>query len=330
MSLFRGATPGRKPRLKILYVACPQILYNALTHTFQSQLLLRHLIRALTIAGRYDEATKALRLYRELWDKARETDAKEVAKEMRELRTRAMREEAGRGEGKVDVEKEETSTREKTVDAGSADSTTAETDAPYAVDIDSDALFIETVVFGTRLLCRYFGERAADAVDLAKRAKTVFDEAKGDSLRQDGGKIEADLERSLGAALGARARQGGLSLFPPQIRQSLSWYNVPFRRSGCRPSHQTTLASARAPPPRHFVGSSRSDESIHPRVPLARTAAGGRGARPGARSSPTRSKLEGSVASPRAVRLGAEGHEGRARGARDGDRARGEGPDRRR
>ncbi|KWU43678.1 protein prenylyltransferase [Rhodotorula sp. JG-1b] len=184
-----------------------EILYNALTHTFQSQLLLRHLIRALAIAGRYDEATKALRLYRELWDKARETDAKEVAKEMRELRARAMRDEAGRGEGKVDVEKEEGSTREKTVDADSADSTTAETDAPYAVDIDSDALFIETVVFGTRLLCRYFGERAADAVDLAKRAKTVFDEAKSDSLRQDGGKIEADLERSLGAALGARARQ---------------------------------------------------------------------------------------------------------------------------
>ncbi|GAA5966898.1 hypothetical protein JCM8115_006197 [Rhodotorula mucilaginosa] len=179
-----------------------EILYNALTHTFQSQLLLRHLIRALTIAGRYDEATKALRLYRELWDKARETDAREVAKEMRELRARAIREEVGRGEGKVEVEKEEGSTWEK----GGAESTT-ETDAPYAVDIDSDALFIETVVFGTRLLCRYFGERAADAVDLAKRARTVFDEAKGGSLRQDGGKIEADLERSLGAALGALARQ---------------------------------------------------------------------------------------------------------------------------
>ena len=219
---FLRCNSREKTPAQILYVACPQILYNALTHTFQSQLLLRHLIRALAIAGRYDEATKALRLYRELWDKARETDAKEVAKEMRELRARAMREEAGRGEGKVDVEKEEGSTREKTVDAGSADSTTAETHAPYAVDIDSDALFIETVVFGTRLLCRYFGERAADAVDLAKRAKTVFDEAKSDSLRQDGGKIEADLERSLGAALGARARQGGLSLFPPQIRQALS------------------------------------------------------------------------------------------------------------
>lgn len=211
---FCGALLEQNPA-QILHVPRTQILYNALTHTFQSQLLLRHLIRALTIAGRYDEATKALRLYRELWDKARETDAREVAKEMRELRARAIREEAGRGEGKVEVEKEG-STLEKVV-AESESASTSETDAPYAVDIDSDALFIGTVVFGTRLLCRYFGERAADAVDLAKRAKTVFDEAKGDSLRQDGGKIEADLERSLGAALGALARQGGISLVPSPI-----------------------------------------------------------------------------------------------------------------
>lgn len=214
VSFFCSALPKVDTRLKSFNAARTQILYNALTHTFQSQLLLRHLIRALTIAARYDEATKALRLYRELWDKARETDAREVAKEMRELRARAIREEVGRGEGKVEVEveKEEGSTREK----GGAESAT-ETDAPYAVDIDSDALFIETVVFGTRLLCRYFGERAADAVDLARRARTVFNEAKGGSLRQNGGKIEADLERSLGAALGALARQGGLSLVPSQI-----------------------------------------------------------------------------------------------------------------
>lgn len=216
VSFFCSALPKVDTRLKSFNAARTQILYNALTHTFQSQLLLRHLIRALTIAGRYDEATKALRLYRELWDKARETDAREVAKEMRELRARAIREEVGRGEGKVEVEKEEGSTWEK----GGAESTT-ETDAPYAVDIDSDALFIETVVFGTRLLCRYFGERAADAVDLAKRARTVFDEAKGGSLRQDGGKIEADLERSLGAALGALARQGEIFL-PPLLRSAVA------------------------------------------------------------------------------------------------------------
>ncbi|GAA5866685.1 hypothetical protein JCM3774_001957 [Rhodotorula dairenensis] len=184
-----------------------EILYNALTHTFQSHLLLRHLIRALTIAGRYDEATKALRLYRELWDKARETDAKEVALEMRELRSRAMREAAGAGKGSLSGEKDSSTTPpEKDTHAPDAESESTGLNEPFAVDIDSDAVFIETVVFGVRLLCRYFGERATDAVELAKRAKAVFDQEKDASLKKDGGKVEADLERSLGAALGALAR----------------------------------------------------------------------------------------------------------------------------
>lgn len=187
-----------------------QILYNALTHTFQSQLLLRHLIRALTIAGRYDEATKALRLYRELWDKARETDAKEVAKEMRELRSRAMQEATAPGDDtRVAGEKESVAaTQGKDSHTPDAGTDSIGLDEPFAVDMDSDAVFIETAVFGVRLLCRYFGDRAADAVELATRAKAVFDEGKDDSLKTEGGKIEADLERALGAALGALARQG--------------------------------------------------------------------------------------------------------------------------
>ncbi|GAA5979953.1 hypothetical protein JCM10908_001476 [Rhodotorula pacifica] len=184
-----------------------EILYNALTHTFQSQLLLRHLVRALTIAGRYDEATKALRLYRELWDKARETDAKEVAREMRELRSRAMREEASGG-GAGSRKEEEKVVLEKSEATTSADSTT-EFDEPYAVDIDSDALFLQTAVFGVRLLCRYFSDRAEEAVDLARRARAVLDEGKDAALRREEGgrsRIEADVERSLGAALEAYLR----------------------------------------------------------------------------------------------------------------------------
>ncbi|POY71986.1 hypothetical protein BMF94_4995 [Rhodotorula taiwanensis] len=170
-----------------------EILYNALTHTFQSQLLLRHLVRALTIVGRHEEAAKALRLYRELWDKARETDAKEVAKEMRELRTRAMREASG-------------GVAEKAIDEKVGSSADGAVDEPYAVDIDSDGDFVETVVFGVRLLCRYFDDRASEAVEIARRAKAICDDGKDERLKANTA-AQAAVERALGVALGALARQ---------------------------------------------------------------------------------------------------------------------------
>ncbi|GAA6000378.1 uncharacterized protein JCM10292_001484 [Rhodotorula paludigena] len=168
------------------------ILYAALSHTFQSHLLLRHLVRALSLLGRYDEAGKALRLYRELWDKARETDAKEVAREMRALREKARAQDEKRAEdGEKHGEKEQ-----KGRDGD---------DDPYASDIDSDGRFIETAVFGVRLLCRYLGgARAKEAVDLARRARAVLDEGRDEKLRGDK-EIEARVERALGVALSALA-----------------------------------------------------------------------------------------------------------------------------
>ncbi|GJN91859.1 hypothetical protein Rhopal_004884-T1 [Rhodotorula paludigena] len=152
------------------------ILYAALSHTFQSHLLLRHLVRALSVLGRYDEAGKALRLYRELWDKARETDAKEVAREMRALREKARAQDEKRAEdGEKHGEKEQ---KGRNGDDDDND--------PYASDIDSDGRFIETAVFGVRLLCRYLsGARAKEAVDLARRARAVLDEGRDEKLHGD-------------------------------------------------------------------------------------------------------------------------------------------------
>ncbi|BGP21877.1 microtubule-associated protein [Rhodotorula toruloides] len=170
-----------------------EILYNALTHTFQSQLLLRHLIRALTVAGRYDEAAKALALYRELWDKARETDAKEVAREMKKLRARASAQEVG-----------EKSEKEGLVNGhGEHDLDDAVDVDPYASDIDADAVFIDTLIYGVRLLCK-FVDRPKVAVELAKRAREVFDEGRDERLKEYK-VLEARIERTLGVALGALA-----------------------------------------------------------------------------------------------------------------------------
>ncbi|GAA6051308.1 hypothetical protein JCM3770_006804 [Rhodotorula araucariae] len=171
-----------------------EILYAALTHTFQSHLLLRHLVRALTIADRASEAAKALRLYRELWDKARETDAAEVAREMRVLRARA------RGEAEAGAEADGEKREKRALVRGDDE---AEDRGPYDEDIDSDAAFVDTALFGVRLLVRQVGE-PGEAVELARRARAVFDEGKDRQLRADK-EVEARIETALGVALGALA-----------------------------------------------------------------------------------------------------------------------------
>ncbi|GAA5851542.1 hypothetical protein JCM9279_006890 [Rhodotorula babjevae] len=195
-----------------------EILYSALSHTFQSHLLLRHLIRALSIAGRHLEAAKALRLYRDLWDKARETDAKEVAREMRVLRARAWKEAraaggAGEGEG---VEKEKERGVERSGDEDGRE------EGPYDSDIDSDRAFVDTALFGVRLLCRAQVGEPGEAVALARRARAVFDEARDEELRADK-EAEARIETALGVALGALAgKEASPERRPAQHEEALN------------------------------------------------------------------------------------------------------------
>ncbi|GAA6023866.1 hypothetical protein JCM11491_003297 [Sporobolomyces phaffii] len=144
-------------------------LYRALSHTFQSHRVLRYLVRALTVAARYDEAAKAVRLYRELWDKARETDAKRVAREMKHLRRRTRSGSEGDG------------------------------DDDEFDDLDTDRQFIETAAFGVRLACRYLDDPTL-AVDLAQRMHTVLGGGGDDALR-------GTVELSLGIAFASLAHK---------------------------------------------------------------------------------------------------------------------------
>ncbi|GAA5895475.1 hypothetical protein JCM5296_006778 [Sporobolomyces johnsonii] len=186
-----------------------EIMYNALTHTFQSQRLLRHLIRALAACDRHDEAAKTLRLYVELWDKSRETDAGEVAREMKLLRRKAEREgKAASGEW-VKVEAASGGDVEKAIVAsGSGLSLEADLGSDHEQermnhDIDSEVEFVQTVAFGVRLLCKHLDE-PKEALKLAQRMRAVFDEKRDEALV--GSKVEeARIERSLGIALGALA-----------------------------------------------------------------------------------------------------------------------------
>ncbi|KAK4058229.1 hypothetical protein OIO90_000968 [Microbotryomycetes sp. JL221] len=154
------------------------IMYNALTHTFQSHRLLRHLSRALVALGRHEEAGKALKLYFELFNKSKETDPTIVAREMRKFR------QAEHNNG----------------------STTMETDKDTRQDVESDAdsdyQFVETVTFAVRVFVKYLDEPDR-AVEMAKRAREIFDDEKSE-LKGDA-KLESKLERALGIALGAQA-----------------------------------------------------------------------------------------------------------------------------
>ncbi|KAK4054711.1 hypothetical protein OIV83_000635 [Microbotryomycetes sp. JL201] len=162
------------------------IMYNALTHTFQSHRLLRHLARALVALGRHDEAGKALRLYHELFNKSKETDPTVVAREMRKFRETEKRGETG-------------------ADAFAGEKQSAESKGQaeeFENDADTDRQFVETVAFAVRVFVKYLDDPAF-AVDMAKRARQLFDDERS-KLKGDA-KLESQLERTLGIALGARA-----------------------------------------------------------------------------------------------------------------------------
>ncbi|KAM0793005.1 hypothetical protein ACM66B_000498 [Microbotryomycetes sp. NB124-2] len=163
------------------------IMYNALTHTFQSHRLLRHVARALVALGRHEEAGKALRLYFELFNKSKETDPTVVAREMRKFR---------------DSEKK---------DQSDADTFAAEKDEADKVDgrgdelendADTDEQFVETIVFAVRVFVKYLDDPDF-AVEMAERARKLFDDEK--SALKGNAKLESKLERTIGIALGAKA-----------------------------------------------------------------------------------------------------------------------------
>ncbi|GAA5942233.1 uncharacterized protein JCM15063_002943 [Sporobolomyces koalae] len=180
-----------------------EILYNALTHTFQSHRLLRYLVRSLAIAERYREAHKALDLYVELWHKSKETDAKAVAREMKTLRAR------------------QTSVQDKTNKLDEKDQFEEKDvrDDDDEHDIDSDSDFIETGVIGVRILCRYLDEPKA-ALEIAKKLQEVV---KSGATVQKDDEVRGRVELALGIAWGClAAKEANPSERPSQHAAALS------------------------------------------------------------------------------------------------------------
>lgn len=186
-----------------------QTMYRALTHTFQSHRLLRHLTRALVALGRHAEAAKALKLYAELFDKARETDAVQVARELRHLHERAAREAKGGGTTAGDREKQaEADGQEGREGLGERD---GGEDEP--TDVDSDGEYVRTVCFAARVVTKYLGD-PEEGYRLAKRGREVFDEGKDAGLKED--KVaESKVEVALGLSLAALAAKGQSILLVP-------------------------------------------------------------------------------------------------------------------
>lgn len=174
-----------------------QIMYNALTHTFQSHRLLRHLARALVALGRHDEAGKAIRLYLDLFNKSKETDPEKVNRELRKYREPA---DGDRGEKGGFDEKSSKSGRSL-----NGDVTDEQGRRHTSTDTDHDAHFIETMSFGVRLFSKYLNDPAT-ALTLAKRGREVLD-ASEDSVKSEN-VLESRVERALGVALGSLTAKG--------------------------------------------------------------------------------------------------------------------------
>lgn len=235
-------------------------MYHALTHTFASHRLLRHLARGLVALGEYEEAGKALELYRELWEKSRETDPRKVARELRRFR----REGGSEGEKeKVEVEEEESEGED---------------------DFDDARQFVGVAVFAVRVFCRYLG-RPERGLIFARRAREELDKEEGDEGLKADKVLEGRVEEALGVAIGALAAKGALCFCLPDTETSRADASPRrTRTSRSQPPHPTLVTLDRPhPPPK----SARTQpkllaHALSSRVPTGRTPTGGSGAREGA------------------------------------------------
>ncbi|GAA6040757.1 hypothetical protein JCM8097_003283 [Rhodosporidiobolus ruineniae] len=202
-----------------------EILYNALSHTIQSQLLLRLLVHVLALSPSSlspsqrssprsstprQETIKVLRLYRQYGEKSRETDARRVAGEMRRLRLKAERgeldpEEKGEEKEKGGEEDEEEKERRERAE-----------DEKLDLDLDPTPLFVDTLLFGVRLLLHPSSsaalsvEEAKEALEVAQYAREALEQARerGEegTRGEEGERVEGMVEWALGVAEGAMAR----------------------------------------------------------------------------------------------------------------------------
>ncbi|GAA95304.1 uncharacterized protein L969DRAFT_292814 [Mixia osmundae IAM 14324] len=175
-----------------------ELMYRCTTHTFQSQRLLRYLIPLHIATREYPDARKALDLYVQLFEKAKETNMAEVAQELVESQQQGNR---GGSQRNGDAEDDD----QEGSEASQAEDGQAEPKAPAGhgeTDFDTDEQFIDTVLLGMRLLCKYLEDPDAALAHSRIALKTLAD---SDALT-DRQRIEARLQRMIGIATAAKAR----------------------------------------------------------------------------------------------------------------------------
>lgn len=130
------------------------ILWWATRYTFHSQRIMRHLSRLLLAYGNYLEAKRTFLLYVELVVKGRQTSAGDVSLQLKRRPTDLPAEHP-----EVIAEEEE-----------------AEEERGAGGDSDDDVTFLNMLVFGIRMLCRYGNE---DDIGEAKRILNIALEVMG-------------------------------------------------------------------------------------------------------------------------------------------------------
>lgn len=183
------------------------ILYTLSRFTFHSQRVSRLLFHVLVAAENYEEAKKALELYIQIVEKAREGDAADAAGLVEEAK---RREQGKEGPTKVIREAQNEDEAEEKI-ALKSDEAKASAQELH-VDHDPDQIYIDTLLTGAHVYVRYLNDaKGGDA--LARKASELI--ATDEKVGRDH-ILLARSKRISGAARAAYSRQESNTLMRPQ------------------------------------------------------------------------------------------------------------------
>lgn len=183
------------------------ILYTLSRFTFHSQRISRLLFYVLVAAENYEEAKKALQLYIQIVDKAREGDAADAAGLVEEAK---RREQGKEGPTKVIREAQDEDEEDQKIALKSEE---AKANAQEVhIDHDSDQIYIDTILTGAYVYTRYLNDaKGGDA--LARKASDLL--ATNETLGRDH-LLLARSKRISGAVRVAYSRQDSNAVLRPQ------------------------------------------------------------------------------------------------------------------
>ena len=174
-------------------------LWWSMTLTFQSQSILRHLVRLLAAVGDAADARKAFELYVQLVLKARETQQPDISLQLKRRPTEDV------AAGPKEIQRQaENAAEEQGEQAEERKTQTAE------AEVDNDEEFVEALLVGARLLLKDLSETdeawryvclAGDVIDLSiKYRRTISPNLRG------------QVEECKGIVRMAMGMKGGLGL----------------------------------------------------------------------------------------------------------------------